>query len=73
MNLVSFRKKTGKTQTELEALSGVKQATISKIERGDSEDLKLSTARKLVAGLKKAGMKKITLDLLFPENKNPAA
>lgn len=59
------------TQTELAQASGVAQSTISDIEvrqaRDEEPDVLLSTARDLLRTLQKRGLKKLTLDDLFPE------
>lgn len=73
MNLRNLREQAGITQTELQKLSGVRQVTISKIERGGSEMPTLDTARKLVQGLRKAGIKGITVDSIFPAKKESPA
>lgn len=66
MSLKLYREKAGLTQKQLEELSGVKQVTISKLERGDSEAPTLSVARKLVSGLIKSGITDVTIDQVFP-------
>lgn len=51
LTLREARKRRGMTQEQLEAVSGVKQANISAIERGDVKDPNFSTVMKLAAGL----------------------
>jgi transcriptional regulator with XRE-family HTH domain len=49
--LKEVRTALGLTQVQLEALSGIAQAVISKIERGDVQDPASSTVLKLAAAL----------------------
>lgn len=58
-NLKEIRKRKGLTQDLLAAKSGVRQATISDIERGKIENPGIATARRLAAALE------VTLDDLF--------
>jgi predicted transcriptional regulator len=73
MNLKHYREEAGVTQKQLEDMSGVKQATISKLERGDSLIPTLSVARRIVEGLKRSGIKDITIDKVFPSKTDSAA
>jgi len=58
--LKNLRKSKKLTQAELATLSGVGLGLISKIERGDNKDPKLSTLEKLINGLG------INADMLIP-------
>ncbi len=76
MNLRSLRKRLKISQPKLCELSGVKQATISKIElaqvrfseSGEPFTINLDTARKLVYGLNSVRNDRYTLDDVFPED-----
>lgn len=65
MSLKKYRERAKLTQQDLAALSGVKQQTISLIERSDRPNVELRTARALVAALQ--GRISCELDQVFPD------
>lgn len=66
MSLRFYGEKAGLTQKQLEAPSGVRQVTISKLERGGSVLPTLVVARKIHGALMRSGCSELTIDLLFP-------
>lgn len=54
------------TQVQLAEASGVKQSTISELERGDIKNPSLGSARRLARALR------MPVDRLFPSNAEPA-
>jgi putative transcriptional regulator len=67
MNLKAFRKKSGLSQAELSALSGVSKQHITFLEtdKRDPERMALEHCRAIVAALNGAGVR-CTVDDVFP-------
>jgi len=64
MSLLAYRKKAQLSQRELARMSGVTQQLVSLIERSDSPNVELKTARAFVRALNTRV--KCSLDQVFP-------
>lgn len=71
MSLKHYRELADLTQKQLAALSGIKQQTISLIERSTNPNIELKTARALVLALQKKVA--CELDQVFPDSGSESA
>jgi predicted transcriptional regulator len=66
MTLPQARELVGLSQRRLDLLSGLREGTIHQIEEGKNKRPAYVTVVKIVRGLKKAGLRNISAEQIFP-------